>query len=103
MHSCLSDLCQRSIFPVKGGVKIDQWGGGKVDQGRCRRSGIVGEGGVWGGGVGGGGGGRGVLVGRGASWGGPGAPERGGGFGRGGKPPPPPRQVRRRGLAGGSR
>jgi hypothetical protein len=31
---------------VKGGVKIDQWGGGKVDQWRCRRSGIVGEEGV---------------------------------------------------------
>jgi hypothetical protein len=31
---------------VKGGVKIDQWGGVKVDQWRCRRSGIVGEGGV---------------------------------------------------------
>jgi len=38
-------------FRVKGGVKIDQWGGGKVDQWRCRRSGIVGEEGVWSGGL----------------------------------------------------
>ena len=49
------DFSQISVdgypFDVKGGVKIDQWGGGKVDQWRCRRSGIVGEEGVWSGGL----------------------------------------------------
>jgi len=41
----------KTEYSVKGGVKIDQWGGGKVDQWRCRRSGIVGEEGVWSGGL----------------------------------------------------
>ena len=36
---------------VKGGVKTDHWGGVKVDQWVGRRSGIVGEEGVWSGGL----------------------------------------------------
>ena len=49
VHDC--EVAWREDSGVKGGVKIDQWGGGKVDQWRCRRSGIVGEEGVWSGGL----------------------------------------------------
>ena len=68
--------------PVKGGVKADHRGGVKVDQRRCRRSGIVGEEGVWSGGL---------------------RRLKGGAFRPERKTSSSPRRVRRRGLAGGSR
>ena len=36
---------------VKGGVKVDHWGGGKLDQMSGRERGIGREGGVWSGGL----------------------------------------------------
>jgi hypothetical protein len=36
---------------VKGGVKLDHWGGGKLDQMSVREMGIGREGGVWSGGL----------------------------------------------------
>jgi hypothetical protein len=41
--------CQTST--VKGGVKLDHWGGGKLDQMSVREMGICKEGGVWSGGL----------------------------------------------------
>ena len=37
--------------PVKGGVKLDHWGGGKLDQMSVWEMGISTEGGVWSGGL----------------------------------------------------
>ena len=36
---------------VKGGLKLDHWGGGKLDQMSLREMGISREGGVWSGGL----------------------------------------------------
>ena len=47
----ISERTVSRILRVKGGVKTDHWGGVKVDQWVGRRSGIVGEEGVWSGGL----------------------------------------------------
>jgi hypothetical protein len=39
------------IKTVKGGVKLDHWGGGKLDQMSVREMAIGREGGVWSGGL----------------------------------------------------
>ena len=51
-ESCFPTACGCAFEAgVKGGLKLDHWGGGKLDQMSVREMGIGREGGVWSGGL----------------------------------------------------